>query len=600
MGKRRSLLWKLYPTYLLVILLCVGGVGGLALQFADVFYQRQVAVRLETTARLIADDLAECVPGLEPAKVQALCVKRGQATGLRVTVIPISGERFVLGDSEHNPEGMEEHASRPEVKDALAEQEQGLPNPKGVSVRRSPTLGMDTMYVAVPVRIGDGQRVVVRTAIRLKDVQGAIAAIWWRIGVAAAVITGLAAGIAMAVSRRIARPLKEMAKGAERFARGDLSHKVVVPETEEEARLAETLNRMAAELDQKIRTVTRQKSELEAGLASMVEGVLAVDRAGRVLNLNRAACEMFGVAREQAVGRGVQELVRDAELNRLVDRILADRQPVEGEIVLRRDGERILQVRGTVLREAAGRDIGAMVVLNDVTRLHRLAQVRRDFVANVSHELKTPITSIQGFVETLREGAIRDPEKAEQFLDIIGRQVDRLSAIIEDLLVLARIERDGEAGRIELQRADLATLLDETVEEYAERAAAAGVSVRVDCARPLWANVNPHLVAQAVGNLLDNAIKYSPSGEAVDLEARQDGTDVLIRVRDRGCGIAAEHLPRIFERFYCADKARSRNLGGTGLGLSIVKHIVQAHGGSVSVESTPGKGSTFTIRIPSA
>jgi two-component system phosphate regulon sensor histidine kinase PhoR len=273
---------------------------------------------------------------------------------------------------------------------------------------------------------------------------------------------------------------------------------------------------------------------------------------------------------------------------------------VQDDIVLRGPRDRTIRLRGTALRDVSG-DGGAVIVLDDVTDVQRLEAVRRDFVANVSHELKTPIASIKGFVETLLDGAADDPADNKRFLGIVARQADRLAAIIEDLLALSRIEQSEGAGNLPLERASLADVLAAAVADCGPRGTERSVHLETDCDPDLTADVNAPLLEQAIINLVDNAIKYSEPGHTVWITAARegDGADgLVIRVRDEGCGIEAEHLPRLFERFYRVDKARSRKLGGTGLGLAIVKHIVQAHGGTVGVESLPGQGTTFTLRLP--
>jgi len=589
MAKRRRLLWKLYPTYLGVILLCTAGLGAIALPFFKAFYEQQTADRLLDTARLVAAELGEHFPTLDREGVAALCNSRGKSADARLTVILTGGE--VLGDSDEDPERMENHANRPEVREAIA-------RGRGTAIRPSTTLGIYMMYVAIPLKRDEQVVAVVRAAVPLGAVNRALAAVYLRVLMGGLVVALAAAGVGMLVSRRISGPLKEMKAGADRFAQGDFAHKVLVPETEELAGLAETLNRMAAQLDEKIRTIGRERREQEAVLASMVEGVLAVDAQGRVLSLNQAAAAMLGADPDAAVGRPIQEVVRNADLERLLRAALDGEVPVEGEMTLRLDSERVFQVRGAPLRDADGQKIGALVVLHDVTRLMRLERMRRDFVANVSHELKTPVTSIQGFVETLREGAVNDPAKASQFLEIVGRQAERLNALIEDLLGLSRIERESEAQRIERQKTNLRDVVEAAAAGCSPKAKGRSVTVRTVAPDVLWADVDARMIEQAVGNLLDNAIKFSPPGSAVEVEAETDGKEIRIRVRDSGCGVAPEHLDRIFERFYRVDKGRSRDLGGTGLGLAIVKHILQAHGGRVSVQSAPGQGSTFTLHLP--
>jgi len=334
----------------------------------------------------------------------------------------------------------------------------------------------------------------------------------------------------------------------------------------------------------------------------MVEGVVAVDRDERVLTINLAAGRLLAVATGGVEGRLIQEVVRNPELHQFIERTFGSTQPVEGDIVLLTDeavgeGRRFLQVHGTLLRDAHGESIGAVVVLNDVTRLRRLENLRREFVANVSHELKTPITSIKGFVETLLDGAIEQPEDARRFLGIIARHADRLHSIVEDLLSLSRIEQGVERGEIPLESNPVRPSVQAAIQACQMRADEKNITVRLNVAEDVRAWTNPPLLEQAVVNLVDNAIKYSEPDKQVLVEAAATGGEVYLIVKDEGCGIEAEHLDRIFERFYRVDSGRSRSLGGTGLGLAIVKHIAQAHGGRVSVESTPGQGSTFTIHL---
>ena len=273
-------------------------------------------------------------------------------------------------------------------------------------------------------------------------------------------------------------------------------------------------------------------------------------------------------------------------------------EPIDDDVVLHGDHEGVLQARSAALHDAQGRGIGAVVVLNDVTDFRRLEHIRRDFVANVSHELKTPITSIKGFVETLLDGAISDPVDAQRFLQIIAKQADRLDAIIEDLLSLSKIEQGEESGDIDLIFGRVKDVVDSAIHSCQQKADERQIHICTACEKDVLAKMNPALLEQAVINLLDNAIKYSEPGSEVQVLASQFFDEVTITVSDRGCGITTEHLPRIFERFYRVDKGRSRKLGGTGLGLAIVKHIVQAHHGRVTVKSTPAVGSVFTIHLP--
>jgi two-component system phosphate regulon sensor histidine kinase PhoR len=353
---------------------------------------------------------------------------------------------------------------------------------------------------------------------------------------------------------------------------------------------------MAAQLEDRIQTILRQSSEQNAVLASMAEGVLAVDPREKIITLNSAAADLLECNRERALGRSVQDFVLHPELRKFVSQAVTCDEPIQQDITLEAGFPRIIQARGTALGDH-GQRRGAVIVLNDVTNVRRLENLRRDFVANVSHELKTPITSIKGFVETMLDGALDDRADAERFLGIVGKQADRLAAIVDDLLSLAKIEQTEDA-ELDVHEADVTEVIQAAIVSCQALAKERQVNVRFDTNGSVTAEISPHLLEQAVVNLLDNAIKYSGADSEVVLATKTTPTEVLISVADRGVGVEAEHIPRLFERFYRVDKARSRKLGGTGLGLAIVKHIVSAHRGRVAVDSEPGVGSTFTIHLP--
>jgi two-component system phosphate regulon sensor histidine kinase PhoR len=325
--------------------------------------------------------------------------------------------------------------------------------------------------------------------------------------------------------------------------------------------------------------------------------VLAVDGEGRIVSLNPAGARMLKLDAGRARGRPVQEAVRNTALQDLVAAALARQGPVEGEITLHEGEARNVQVRGVPLGDPGGSRTGALLVLDDVTHLRRLERVRQDFVANVTHELRTPITSIQAAAETLTEGECAE-EEAERFLAIIARQTRRLNAIIDDLLQLSRIEAEADGGRISLEEHPLDLVLTGAVQACAARAAERQISIELHCDPSLRARIDAALIENAVVNLIDNAIKYSDERTRVRVSASEGGDAVVIEVVDRGWGIDPRHHDRIFERFYVVDRGRSRSVGGTGLGLAIVRHIVLAHGGRVELESAPGEGSTFRLVLP--
>jgi len=555
------------------------------------FYLEQMAQDLEARARLIQHPVAALLEGEDPGRdaVQDLVTRLAHSVATRTTVILPSG--LVVGDSHELPRKMDNHADRPEVRAAMTGR-------VGRKTRYSATLKKELMYVAVPLRRHDRTLAVVRTAIPLTAIDHTLAAIHTRIAVASLVMLALLAAVSLAIALEISRPLKALEAGAERFARGDLDHRLPNSRFEEIDALAGAMNRMAGQLHQRIDTILRQRQELEAVLASMQEAVLAVDNDGTIINLNHASADLLGAPPEELKGRLVHEVVRKPNLLDFVEKTLHGNQPIEQDLRLQDDQQRWLSAHGTPLRDPQNRQIGALAVLHDVTRLHRLESVRRDFVANVSHELKTPITSIKGFVETLLDGALDDHDNAVRFLRIVARQVNRLDAIIEDLLTLSRLEKGGQQPPQRLEPGSLVEVLQAAVEMCEKKALDKKIDLSLDCPPGLAALMNAPLLEQAVVNLVDNAIKYSHTGGHVRLTADCSPHDLTIRVQDDGCGIEPKHLARLFERFYRADKARSRQLGGTGLGLAIVKHIALVHQGSVDVQSIPGRGSTFSLHIP--
>jgi len=589
MAKKKSLLWHLFFSYLLITLLSLVAVTWYATASLKTFLLKQVEADLEERALLFTPLVLEHVSPPDERAIDGLCKTVGQAASTRFTVILPWGK--VVGDSDNDPTQMDNHLDRPEVAAALE-------GSRGVSSRYSPTLGKKMMYVALPLKKDLRTAGILRTAIPVDHIDKTLDAIQMRIAFAGLIIAAFAALLSLLLSHRIRRPIDDIKKGAESFSRGEFDVHLPGSELEEIAGLSETMKRMAGELRDRIRTITEQRNELEAVLSSMAEGVFGVDREERLLGMNPSAARIFGCNPATAQGRTIQEVIRLSELHRFVVRALSDEEPVEEDLILYGEEERIVRAHGTPLRDAEGKRIGVLIVLNDVTRLTRLENIRKDFVANVSHEIKTPITAIKGFVETLQEGHAQDSEEIERFLGIIHKHVDRLEAIVEDLLTLSRIEKEAETQEITLEEHLVRAILVRAVQACENKAESKKIRLELDCSEDLKGRINPLLLEQAVVNLIDNAINYSEEGKSVAVAAQETAQEILIRVHDHGSGIERKHLERIFERFYRVDKSRSRKLGGTGLGLAIVKHIVQAHGGRVSVESQLGIGSTFILHLP--
>lgn len=590
--RRKPLFWQIYPSYVLIILLAILAATWFFSRELRVFYLDQVKSDLESRGTLFEERVRGLLDVDDRAALDRLCKDLGERSGTRFTVILPTG--VVVGDTQEDPRRMENHAGREEVSRALQGQ-------TAESMHYSRTLQENMMYVALPVFSRGKVLGVVRAARAVDEIRWELEGVYRNAVLSGLIIAVVAGLVGLYLSRCLSRPLERMRRGAEQFAQGRFENKLPTTGSREICALAGAMNVMAGQLDDRIRTIIRQRNEQQAVLSSMVEGVLALDNDERIIHLNRAAADLFQVSPEAVEGRRIQEVVRKADLQRFVERVLSTTGPVEGDVVLHgAEGDRFLQAHGTALQDGEGQNIGVLIVLNDVTRLHRLENIRRDFVANVSHELKTPITGIKGSVETLLDGAVERPDDAERFLGIIAKQAERLNAIIDDLLDLSRIEQGQDEKAIELLPSSIRAVLQSAMHACDIKARDKSIDLVLSCDPGLLADINPQLLEQAIINLVDNAIKYSDAGGAVWIEARSDERQTVIEVRDQGCGIAAEHLPRLFERFYRVDKARSRRAGGTGLGLSIVKHIVQAHRGRVTVDSQPGRGSTFSIFLPNS
>ena len=589
MAKRR-LFWQLFFSYLIVLFLALTAASWFVVHSLKEFYFSQQAQELEARAVLVRAQMAEHNFESDTSAIDGLCKRLGSESATRITVIRPSGT--VIGDTDEDPTAMENHADRPEIKEAMAGR-------IGVATRFSHTLRRTMIYVAVPV-VSDNRIVgIVRTALPVTEIEHTFGSEYTKVIGGLLLIAMLAAIASLFISRRLARPLARMTSATEHFARGEFTYRLPPGSSLETDDLAQTMNQMASQLDEKIRAISDQKNEQDAVLTSMVEGVIAVDTAERIISLNRAASQMLGVETNTALGRYLQEVIRVADLQQFVQTILRTQSTLESQFELRGPYARIVQALGAPLQGDRNQNMGAVIVLHDVTRLQQLEAVRKDFVANVSHELRTPITSIKGFVETLRDGTYESPAQATRFLDIISRQADRLSAIIRDLLMLSELEQSPR-GAIGRQATNLRALLEEAIQLVQQKAESGQVRIALECDPALVANVNPPLIEQAIVNLLDNAIKFSNSGGVVHVTAQSRSGQTAISVTDHGCGIEKKHLSRLFERFYRVDQARSRELGGTGLGLSIVKHIASVHGGEAVAESSPGAGSTFTIVLPQA
>ncbi len=540
----------------------------------------RTAESLERAGRHVAAGLSQ------PGEWAATAARLGTTLGYRVTLIDSAGR--VLGDSEV-PSGrlasVENHAGRPEVGAALRGR-------TGRSMRHSHTLGVDLVYVAVPGPAGSPVAVV-RLAEPLVMVRALDMSLLRLSLAAAALALLLSVPVVLWAARRQAARTGQLEAVARRLGRGDLTVRALEQPADELGRLGRALNEMAAEGRSRLTALERERDEREQILAHLSDGVVLVDGTGRIVRMNRSFAEMAGAPLPAEAGTSLAEFVRSPELVGLVRTVREGGRTQEVDLRLWTHDQRLVHATATSLGGSGGGTV--LLVLHDLSEAERIDRVRQDFVANVSHELRTPLTSLRGYAETLLEGGLDDPENRVRFVQVIRDQAVRLEAIAEDLLTLAGLERPD--ARLHLERFDLRDAVARQAAAFQSRAAKAGLELAVEPGPTLPVTADRGLVEQLLANLLDNAVKYTERG-AVRVRAGEANERVWCEVEDTGCGIPEGDQPRVFERFYRVDKARSREKGGTGLGLAIVKHIAGLHGGEVALHSRPGEGSRFRVEIP--
>jgi two-component system, OmpR family, phosphate regulon sensor histidine kinase PhoR len=561
----------------------------------DHFAEEALEARLETVARLFQDDARTAMlTGTSPPAVQGLLTRISRPTGARVTLIDRTGR--VVADSERRVEDLEQtgnQAGRPEVAAALA----GRP---GRAVRPSDSAGTPLVYAAVPV-LDDGRVIgVLRLALPRTDAMISEASTRGAMLAGSLLALGVAFGIGIFVARRVTRPVLEMQSIARQMSEGNFAVRASVRSPDEIGVLGRSLNVMARRLREKIQDLAEERAKATAILDAMVEGVIAVDGHDHVLIMNERARTMFGLGPDRGENRLFLEVIRNADLHELLrEGRKADKGAVvRRELMLTTPASLVLQAHAVPVGLDEG--TGVVRVLHDITTLRHLEQVRTEFVANVSHELRTPLTAIQGYLETLLGGALDEPEHARRFLEIVFRHTERLGRLLNDLTDLSNIELGRVALHLEPTR--LEEVVDSTLAIIRAKAESGGVTVAAVLPPGLPAvYADRDRVAQILINLVDNAVKYTPAAGRVEVSAAIPvaGT-VEVAVADTGIGIPRADLPRITERFYRVDKARSRELGGTGLGLAIVKHLVLAHGGELDIESDMGRGTVVRFTLPAS
>jgi len=577
-----SLRWRIaipfIGAFLVILVLITLGLG----MDARNRYADQLADELMERAQAMAFGVGgELLDGTAPADIQAFFDRLETQSATRYTVIAPDGT--VLADSASDPETMANHAQRAEVVEALA-------SGQGQDIRRSVTTDQHYMYVAVPIPQVEGA--VLRAAMPMDSVATSMRSIWTSFILAALAASALTVGIAWVLAGRVVRPLEALRQHAHALAAGNLDARLMEPDIREIAEVSYAFNRMTDELEQSQSAMSEARLRLEAVLSELADGVVITDDLGQVLKMNPAAELMLDTTESASIGKPFVQVSRDHELSAILKAALNgdDQSEAAVEHGLNR---RTLLTTAQIVQD--GQERLGLVVLRDISELRRLETVRRDFVANVSHELRTPLTSIRAMVETLEAGVIDDPQTTMDFLGRIVVETDRLTALVEDLLDLARLE----AGRSSLsyERVDVPDLLQSAADRLQTQLDRAQLEVRFETGgveRPV--RMDRKRMEQVIVNLIHNAIKFTPPGGTITLRTYQGDEQTTMEVEDTGVGIEPEEQIRLFERFYKSDA--SRNSAGTGLGLAIVKHIVQSHGGTVSVVSAVDEGSTFRVVLP--
>lgn len=580
--RRLALAGILTSTLALIVVLLIQG------RAVDFDTRAETRERLRAEARILAEALSVPWSVQGPGYwVDELVDRAGRSTETRLTVMSLEGT--VVGDTTASGDALlaiENHASRPEVRKALSEGE-------GDDERLSNTAHEDQMYVAARIRHQGRLLGVARASLSLARVQTRSFELQRSLGIALLAVLALASGLAWWLSRPLAAPMSRILDGARAMARGELDRRIREDRDDEFGQLARVLNQAAFGIQEQFAAATRERARFSAVLSAMEDGLLAVDHRGIVLLANEALSRSHKLV--GSTGTHYLEVFRQAEIGDLINQVLTSGERRTAEVNLSGSGRSFVLV-GVPFPAAPGEAHGAVITFNDVSERQRVDRIRRDFVANASHELRTPLTSIRGFVEALEDGGMEEPETAKRFLSRIRANADRMASLVDDLLELSRLESGAQPPSLE--ELDCAAVAADVVASFAKIAGRKSItlSARASPVPPVVGDSDR--LRRVLEHLVDNALKYTPDGGRVSVQVEPQGAGASVSVHDSGPGIGPEHLPRLFERFYRVDTARSRELGGTGLGLSIVKHLAESMGASVLVTSVPGQGSTFAVRLP--
>lgn len=582
----KSIFLKIYIPFLLITLVTI---FSFAFYLTDVFrdfYLSRTEEDLKHQTEIIARDLFSVCP--DSSVIKNIVTDYYRITNTRITIINIDGK--VLADSKRNVEEMDNHSDRKEFKEVF---EKGY----GYDIRKSYTLDSTLMYVAIPYINNRGEiEKVIRASVSIDDINKEIAKADRKVFFASLIIFFISSLLGYFFSLRIRKYVGGMKSAALKFASGDFSQRIYAPDIEEFKSLADSMNTMASQLNNKIEIIESQKNLQEAVLKGMREGIIAVDKDDKVLLVNEETIKLLSLEKD-ITGKVIQECIRIPSIHTFISEVFKRGNIEDTVTVYSGKKELYLRLSGTFLENISNDIIGVLIVVTDITSLRHLDAIKRNLVANVSHELKTPVTAIKGFVETLIDGASKDEITATKFLNIIYENVNRLNRIIDDLLSLSKIEQYGH-GLPDIAEVDIVPVIESVIENFTIPAERKKIKIFFNEKGNVFLNMNKSLFEQAMTNLIDNAVKYSPEHSNINIFIEFSGEGTRISVKDEGIGIEKKYIDKIFERFYRVEKSRTREEGGTGLGLSIVKHVMLTHGGNVEVVSTPGEGSVFTLVFP--
>lgn len=584
------LFWKPFA-YFSALIVLVGLIGGFTTsrwqkeQLSEQLYERlrNTAISLEDITR------TSFTGGNDFQHLQRIINEIRMETNTRITVVGLDGT--VWADTHKKPETMENHADREELIKALQDKE-------GDSLRYSDTLKISMLYYAFRIE-HQGQAVgCIRCALSTAEIDEQVSEIQMQTLTLVAVVVGLGLSITGYVVFRMTRPVVKLIEEARELTSTQLGRTITLGFDDEISELGQLLNELSSALADRMAQLEQNHQELLTVLEGMDEGVIAIDENERIRFANEAVCEMFNLDLERDQGRPIWEVIR----NQMVETILKQAKTIHGnyrgEMELIGPPTRYLSLNASAIPTETQDSFGVIIVLHDITEVRRLENMRRDFVANVSHELKTPLASIQAYAETLIDGAINDQNNNYTFLGRIVEQSERLHLLIQDLLSIARVESNTTANEYSI--VNMAAVLDQCLKYHQPRAEKKAIKLEIQAPDNAMVYAETEGLRQILDNLVDNAIKYTPENGNVNISLEIQNKRMVLKVQDSGIGISEDHLKRIFERFYRVDKARSRELGGTGLGLSIVKHLVHAFNGTIDVTSNPDEGTTFIVLLPLA